>query len=99
MQKKSKKVNLSLLLRRCLLCVLVLYLFGLFIAQQFDFSRLSAENKELDAQLAEEQRIHEELAAQKEAASTPEYIERVARDKLGYMKPEEKVFIDAKKQQ
>ncbi|MBQ4517520.1 MAG: septum formation initiator family protein [Clostridia bacterium] len=98
MQKKRKKVNIAVLLKRCVLCGLVLYLFGLFIAQQFDFSRLAKEEQALEAQIAEEQRVQEELLKEKEAAGTPEYVERVAREKLGYMKPDEKVFIDAKKQ-
>lgn len=98
MQKKRKQLNIAVLLKRCVLCGLVLYLVGLFIAQQFDFSRLSKEAKALDLQISEEQRVNEELLQEKEAAGTPEYIERVAREKLGYMKPDEKVFIDAKKQ-
>ncbi len=97
MQKRKKKVNIAVLLRRCLLCGLILYICGLFLAQQFNLSRLSAETKDLDSQIAEAQRIHEELSEEKEAADSPEYVERVAREKLGYMKPEEKVFIDTKK--
>ncbi|MGN1059632.1 MAG: septum formation initiator family protein [Clostridia bacterium] len=98
MDKKKKKVNIRVLLKRCVLCGLILYICYLFLAQQFDLSRLSKENDSLDQQIAEAQREHEELSDQKEASGTPEYIERVARDKLGYMKPDEKVFIDAKKQ-
>lgn len=98
MQKKRKKVNVPVLLRRCLLCGLLLYICILFIIQQFDFSRLSAEDKVLEQQMAEAERAHQELLEQKEAAGTSEYIERSAREKLGFMKPEEKVFIDAKKQ-
>ena len=98
MEKKRKKVNIKQFLTRGLLCVLVLYLCGRFVAQQFDFSRENKKEELLDQQLAEEERIHEELTKEYEAAGTPEYIERVARDKLGYMKPDEKVFIDAKKQ-
>ena len=70
----------------------------LFISQQFDLARLGKENDVLDNQIAEAQTAHEELTQEKENAETPEYIERVAREKLGYMKPEEKVFIDSKKQ-
>ena len=98
MNKRRKKVNIQVLLKRSLLCVLVAYICYLFVAQQFDLSRLAKEGKSLDSQIAEQQQIHEELAQQKEVSGTPEYVERVARDKLGYMKPEEKVFIDAKKQ-
>ena len=98
MNKRRKKVNIQVLLKRSLLCILVGYICYLFVAQQFDLSRLAKEGENLDVQLAEQRRIHEELTQQKEASDSPEYVERVARDKLGYMKPEEKVFIDAKKQ-
>ncbi len=98
MNKRKKKVNIQVLLKRSLLCILAGYICYLFVAQQFDLSRLAKEGESLDVQITEQQRIHEELAEQKEASDSPEYVERVARDKLGYMKPEEKVFIDAKKQ-
>lgn len=98
MKKKRKKVDIKVLLKRSLLCGLILYICILFVAQQFDLSRLSKEDKLLKQQIAEAERVHEELSKEKEAVDTPEYIERVAREKLGYMKPDEKVFIDAKKQ-
>lgn len=98
MDKKKKKVNISLLLRRVLLCGLLLYIFVLFLSQQFSLSRLSKESDALDQQIVDAQIEHEQLKAQQEASKTDEYIERVAREKLGYMKPDEKVFIDAKKQ-
>ncbi len=97
MEKKKKKVNMSIFLRRILLCGLLLYICYLFVAQQFDFARLGKQDEALEQQIEEENKVHEELLEQKEASGTPEYIERVAREKLGYMKPEEKVFIDAKK--
>lgn len=97
MEKKKKKVNMSIFLRRILLCGLLLYICYLFVAQQFDFARLGKQDEVLEQQMQEASKIHEELVEQKEASGTPEYIERVAREKLGYMKPEEKVFIDAKK--
>ncbi len=97
MQKKRKKVDIGVLLKRGLLLGLILYICCLFFLQQGDLSRLSKEGKALDQQIADAQQVHEELVQQKEAAGTPEYVERVARDKLGYMKPDEKVFIDAKK--
>ena len=96
--KKKRKVDAPVLIKRGLLCAIVLYMCILFISQQADLSRLAKEGERLDQQITQAEREHEELEAEKEASGTPEYIERVARDKLGYMKPEEKVFIDAKKQ-
>ncbi len=98
MKIKKKKVDLKVFLRRSLLCVLILYICYLFIAQQFDIARLNKEESALDKQISEAQQVHSELEKEKEATGTPEYIERVAREKLGFMKPEEKVFIDSKKQ-
>ncbi len=97
METKKKKVNIKVLLKRSLVGVLVLYICYLVIAQQFDLSRLAKEEERLDLEIAEAQRENQVLTEQKEAAGTMEYIERVAREKLGYMRPEEKVFIDAKK--
>lgn len=96
--KKKKKASGARAAKRIILCGLIVYICYLFIAQQFDLSRLSGEDKALDQKIAEAQRTQEELQEQKEATGTKEYMERVARDKLGYMKPDEKVFIDAKKQ-
>jgi len=97
MEKKSKKVNIKVLLKRSLMGILMLYICYLAITQQFDLSRLAKEEERLDLEIAEAQRENQVLTEQKEAAGTIEYIERVAREKLGYMRPEEKVFIDAKK--
>ncbi len=97
MAKKKKKVNMSIFIPRLIFCGLILYLFISFLTQQFSFSRLGKEEKQIDRQQAEQQQLHEELEAEKEASSDPAYIERVARDKLGYMKPDERVFIDSKK--
>ncbi len=98
MEKKRKKVNIKQFLTRGLLCILVLYLCGRFVAQQFDLYRENKKEELLDQQIAEQERIHQELSKEYEAAGTPEYIEKVARDKLGFMKPDEKLFVDPKKQ-
>ncbi|MBE7035600.1 MAG: septum formation initiator family protein [Ruminococcaceae bacterium] len=97
MQTRKIKVNPKKLLTRGLLCVLILYIFILFVSQQFSFARLAKEEKGYDKQIEEAQKVHDVLEAEKEASSSPEVVERVARDKLGFMKPNEKVFIDSKK--
>lgn len=94
----KKRIDIKVLLKRSLLSVLIIYICYLFVAQQFDLSRLSREEKALAQQVTEQQQIHSELEAEKEAVGTPEYMERVAREKLGYMKPGERVFVDTKKQ-
>lgn len=97
MKTKKKQVNIQVLLKRSLLLGLILYICYLAIGQQFDFSRLNKEEDRLNLQIEEAQRENKSLSEQKEAAGTNEYIEKVAREKLGYMRPEEKVFIDSRK--
>lgn len=92
---RKKKVNFKILAKRGLFCCALLYLCFLLISQQFDIARLSKKEDGIDFEIAAAQKQATELDAQKEAAGTDEYLERVAREKLGYMKPGEKVFIDA----
>ncbi len=98
METKRKKVDAKVFFSRILMCVLILYICVSLVSQQFDIIRLSGEEKKLTQQLSEAERTHQELSKEKEAAGTPEYIERVAREKLGYMKPDEKIFITSKTQ-
>lgn len=49
----------------------------------------NAENR-----IRKEELIKQELEKQKEILNSDEYIEKVAREKLGLVKPGEKVFID-----
>ncbi len=95
--RKKKKVDISVMIPRLIFCGLILYLLIAFVSQQFDFFRLSKEEKEVEKEYAQVQQEHKELEAEKEASSTTEYIERVAREKLGLAKPDEKVFVDVKK--
>ncbi|NSW91137.1 MAG: septum formation initiator family protein [Firmicutes bacterium] len=50
--------------------------------------------KNIQAKIEEETKINEELKRQKEILNTDEYIEKVAREKLGMVKPGERIFID-----
>ena len=52
--------------------------------------QLEAEEQQLENQQAQ----NDELSRVLESGSDEELIERVARDKLGYAKPNERVFVD-----
>ena len=84
-------------MRKILVCFIILYISGLLIAQQFNISRLNREIDAVSEQIELAEREGEILQSEKEASQTDEYVERVAREKLGYMKPYEKVFIDSSK--
>lgn len=48
----------------------------------------------MQAKVQEETKINEELKNQKEILETDEFVEKVAREKLGMVKPGERIFID-----
>lgn len=63
----------------------------------FNQVQIAAKRQELaavQAQLASQQQQNDELSRVLESGSDLEIIERVARDKLGYAKPNERVFVD-----
>ncbi len=91
--KKRKRNNKSILLRLMILgvCVyMIATLSGLW-------NTLNKSRKELDAlkeQYAAEQNDIEELRAMLEDGSESKIIEKAARERLGYIYPDEQVFID-----
>ena len=91
--KKKKRKNKSILLRIMILgvCVYMLAtLSGLW-------NTLNESRKELDAlkaQYAADQNDIDELRAMLEDGSEAKIIEKAARERLGYVYPDEQVFID-----
>lgn len=69
----------------------------LVIGMIFNQMEISAKRQQLDTvqqQLAAQQAKNDEVTRILESGSDEEIIERVARDKLGYAKPNERVFVD-----
>lgn len=61
---------------------------------QMQFNDLNAERKELEAQVARLREQNEEKEAELNRPFDEEYITRVAREKLGYHKPEEIIYYN-----
>ena len=93
----GKKVNLRLLARRLLFVFLFIYLLISLISQQFNFSALAKQNKVVDAQLKEALIEQENLNSELAAIDSEDFIRRIIRERLGYTRPNEKVFVDASK--
>ena len=65
------------------------------IMQQPEILKNKEEISQLKEEIKYEEKRQEEVETMRENVETDEYIERIARDKLGMMKQNEKVFIDA----
>ena len=95
MEKKQKRA--PLLPRFFLRAGLVLiggYLVAGLVFNQVDIVAKQKELQDLENQLEQQRQQNDELERVLESGSDQEIIERVARDKLGYAKPNERVFID-----
>ena len=95
MEKKQKRA--PLLPRFFLRAGLVLiggYLVAGLVFNQVDIAAKQKELQNLENQLEQQRQQNDELERVLESGSDQEIIERVARDKLGYAKPNERVFID-----
>lgn len=99
MDKKAskKKIDFSFFLKRVLLLVLAVYICISLVSQQFKLTSLKAEEKQLDSEFTQEEKRKKELDDEKALLGTDEYYERAARERLGFTKKNEKVFIDINK--
>lgn len=80
--------------KKILICIAAAYVISIFVSQQKTLNDYNAEIKNYDAQIAEAKETNESLTQIKENVNSPEYIEQVAREKLGMYLPNERVYID-----
>lgn len=89
--RKKKKLNIFILV---LLSGLVVYFVVTFVRQQEEISTIQAEMRALQHKIAQEEETHEELLDQKSIIETDEFIEKIAREKLGMVKEGERIYVD-----
>ncbi len=87
-RKKGSKWGLLILI------AFIVYFLFIIVEQQKILDIKEEAMKNIQEKVEEEIEINEDLKRQKEILDTDEYIEKVAREKLGMVKPGEKIFID-----
>ena len=83
------------LLKTILVVAIFMYFCVVLAKQEISFQKYSRELSNYNTLIAEEEMKHEQLVNTKRHISSDEYIEEVAREKLGLVMPNEIVFIDA----
>lgn len=91
------KISYKKLIKKIILIALAIYIVGIFISQQKTLNAYSKEIKNYENQIENEQESQQSLEEMKENVNSPEYIEKIAREKLGMYLPNEKVYIDITK--
>lgn len=89
--KKKFKFN------RIIIIGIVIYLLYLFISRQQVLSSYKKEEQAYAKLIEQEQQRNIELQEEKENVNSTEFIENIARDKLGMYLPNERVYIDISK--
>lgn len=80
--------------KKILFILMIAYVVSILISQQKMLNSYNAEIKGYSAQIEKEKQTNEDLNQIKENVNSPEYIEQVAREKLGMYLPNERVYID-----
>ena len=92
--KAEGKNNMGLRILIIGLVILVLYAaVSIYLRQEKELERLTLEAEELNLQLENTLRENKEIQELNALVGSSEYIERVARDQLGLVRPDEIIFI------
>lgn len=91
----EKRKNLSI---TSVIFVLVsVYFVTTFIDQQISINRYNSQIEMYKADIANKEALTKYYDQQQDNVETDEYIEHVARESLGLVKPYEKIFVDVNK--
>ncbi len=83
--------------KKILLGILGIYVISIFVSQQETLNSYRAEVKSYDEKITEAKEEQASLQDMKNNVDSDEYIEEIAREKLGMYLPNERVYIDAGK--
>lgn len=75
--------------------IFVAYAVYILVQQQVQLSLLNTQNTALAQKIEAEYQSAQKLAQEKKQVDTDQYIEKIAREKLGLIKSDEKVFVDS----
>ena len=92
-KKKRKNINIVHIVS----IVFIAYFGFTFFNQQLKLNKYNSQIEMYEKEIESKHNLVEYYNNKKENITTDEYIESVAREKLGLVKPYEKVFIDANK--
>lgn len=90
---KRKKSGFGLFI----LLIFFLYFAWQMVGQQKMLYSKSLEMQKMQTKVSEETKVNEELKKEQQTLNSDEYIEKVAREKLGMVKKGERVFVDTGK--
>ncbi len=92
---KNRKTG-KLLKKIVIICFIIYFIYTL-ISQQKTLNAYAKEEENYNKEIAESEDKQNELQAIKDNINSNEYIEQIAREKLGMYYPNERVYVDIEK--
>ena len=93
MKKPKTKKRRSIFLR-VLLVAFLCYAVGSFVQLQAELSDRNNQLNELNAKIDQQQQTNKEYDTMLKEDNYSQYIAKIAREKLGYIYPDERIFVD-----
>ncbi len=93
-ERASAKKGLAAKLLRAAVVLVAVYLLFTFVSGQMQVSSKQRELNEVNARLELQMQENAELQQLMASGDEDAYVERMAREKLYYARPEERIFID-----
>lgn len=93
MKKKGTRKHKSFFLRLALIGFLCYGVVSFFMLQM-DLAQKDQELQEINQKIETQKQTNQELKTMLSEEHYSEYIARVAREKLGYVCPDERIFVD-----
>lgn len=96
-RNKKRKLNTKRFLTVLIVAFFSIYFVYIMIWQQITISRKDNEIKALEEQITAATQQTEKLQQELDNLNDPEYLEKIAREKLNLVLPNERIFVDANK--
>lgn len=97
MQRSGKRTTYRVNWLRLLLLAAVLYSGHVLVNQYFEINIIQGETEATRTKLEQMQQLNKSLSDERQRLQTPAYVEKIAREELGLVKPGEVPFIPARK--
>lgn len=90
---EKKKTKTNMVYSVCMAFITVVFVISLFAQYQVKLD-LNAQERDVKAQLSQQEKVKKRLTNEADNQDSPEVIEKIAREKLNMVKPNEIVFVD-----
>lgn len=93
-QFKANSDKKRIRIRHVLITLLALYIAFILVTQQIAINKAKAEKARIQAEIEKLAEENKKIQLQLEDMQSDEYIEKIARERLGLIKPGEYMFVD-----